>query len=319
MGLPGRRACVICPWAGRVYVRTVERVAGMLPSTAAVPPAVVPPAEPARADRARARRLLHGIRTAPWRRIVAVGVVLALAVALGALVLRPDTPALTRRDVDRAVDQRVGRALEQQQQKPPPASVAYQAVLPSLVQVVTRDGSDGGSVGTGAGVVVNASGAVLTALHVVDGATSVQVQFADGTRARATVASRRDADDIAVLSVDRLPQVVVPAVLGGRAQVGQPVVAVGHPFGLTRTVTSGVVSALDRTVRLDDGGTLDGLIQFDAAVNPGNSGGPLLDESGQVIGIVTGLANPSDQAFFVGVGFAVPIENAAAAAHAPPV
>jgi S1-C subfamily serine protease len=288
----------------------------MLPSTAAEPPGVVPPAESPRADRGRARRLLHGIRTAPWRRLVAVGVVLALAAAVGALVLRPDTPTLTRRDVERAVDQRVGQALEQQQEKPPPASVVYQAVLPSLVQVVTRS-SDGS--GTGAGVVVNASGAVLTALHVVAGAASVQVRFADGTRARATVASRRDADDIAVLSVDRLPQVVVPAVLGGTAQVGQPVVAVGHPFGLTRTVTSGVVSALDRSVRLDDGGTLDGLIQFDAAVNPGNSGGPLLDEAGQVIGIVTGLANPSDQAFFVGVGFAVPIQNAAAAAHAPPV
>ena len=294
----------------------------MLPSTAAEPPTVVPPAEPERAESERAEggraaRLLRGIRARRWRRLAAVAVVLALAATLGALVLRPDTPALTRRDVERAVDQRVGSALEQQQEKPPPASVVYQAVLPSLVQVVTRSGD--GSVGTGAGVVVNASGAVLTALHVVDGATSVQVRFADGTRARASVATRRDADDIAVLTVDRLPDVVVPAVLGGSAQVGQPVVAVGHPFGLTRTVTSGVVSGLDRTVRLDDGGTLDGLIQFDAAVNPGNSGGPLLDEAGRVIGIVTGLANPADQAFFVGVGFAVPIESAAAAAHAPPV
>jgi S1-C subfamily serine protease len=248
-----------------------------------------------------------------------VALVLALATVLGALALRPDAAALTRGDVDRAVDERVGRALEQQQEKPPPASVAYRAVLPSLVQVVTRDGSGDGSMGTGAGVVVNASGAVLTALHVVDGAASVQVRFADGTRAGATVASSRTGDDIAVLTVDRLPGVVVPAVLGAAAQVGQPVVAVGHPFGLTRTVTSGVVSALDRTVRLEDGSALDGLIQFDAAVNPGNSGGPLLNEAGQVIGIVTGLANPADQAFFVGVGFAVPIENAGAAVHAPPL
>lgn len=315
--MPAGTACVICPWARPPAARTVEKVAGLLPSTAADPTGVEPPAEPRRARGGRAGRLLRGIRTARWGRAVAVVVALALAAVLGGLVLRPDAPALTRRDVDRTVDARVGAALEQQQEKPPPASVAYQAVLPSLVQVVTR--SSDGSIGTGAGVVVNATGEVLTALHVVADGSSVEVRFADGTRATATVATRREGDDIAVLSVDRLPSVVVPAVLGGAPQVGQPVVAVGHPFGLTRTVTSGVVSGLDRSVRLDDGGTLDGLIQFDAAVNPGNSGGPLLDEAGRVIGIVTGLANPSDQAFFVGVGFAVPIETAGAAVHAPPV
>ena len=248
-----------------------------------------------------------------------VAVVVALAGALLALQLRPGAPALTQRDVDRAVDERVGKALEEQQNAPPAASVVYQTVLPSLVQVVTRDGTGDGSVGTGAGVVVNASGAILTALHVVDGAASVEVRFADGTRAKAQVTTRRDEDDIAVLGVDRLPDVVVPAVLGGGAQVGQQVIAVGHPFGLTRSVTTGVVSGLDRSVRLDDGGELDGLIQFDAAVNPGNSGGPLLNEAGQVIGIVTGLANPADQSFFVGIGFAVPIQTAGGAAHAPPV
>ena len=94
---------------------------------------------------------------------------------------------------------------------------------------------------------------------------------------------------------------------------------VGHPFGLNRSVSAGVVSGLERSVRLDDGGELDGLIQFDAAVNPGNSGGPLLNEAGQVIGIVTGLANPADQSFFVGIGFAVPIQAAGGAANAPPV
>ena len=248
-----------------------------------------------------------------------VAVVVALAAALLTVQLQDDAPALSRRDVDRAVDERLGKALEEQQNAPPAASVVYQKVLPSLVQVVTRDRSGDGSVGTGAGVVVNASGAILTALHVVDGAAAIEVRFADGTRSPATVTTRRDDDDIAVLGVDRLPEVVVPAVLGGGAQVGQPVVAVGHPFGLTRSVTTGVVSGLERSVRLDDGGELDGLIQFDAAVNPGNSGGPLLNEAGQVVGIVTGLANPADQSFFVGIGFAVPIQTAGGAAHAPPV
>jgi S1-C subfamily serine protease len=230
--------------------------------------------------------------------------VLVVATAVVLLQSRPGTPALTQRDVDRAVDERVSKALEEQQSAPPVASVVYQTVLPSLVQVVTQD----------------ASGApVLTALHVVDGAEGVQVRFSDGTRADAEVRTRRAEDDIAVLAVDQLPEVVVPAVLGGGAQVGQGVIAVGHPFGLSRTLTSGVVSGLDRSVRLDGGGELDGLIQFDAAVNPGNSGGPLLNEAGQVIGIVTGLANPADQAFFVGIGFAVPIQTAGGAVGAPPV
>lgn len=291
-------------------------MAGISPPTAAEVTGAVPPPEPARARRWWRRGIPAG---RPWRWALALAVVAALVASLVAVQLQGAAPALTRRDVDRAVDERVGKALEEQQQAPPQPSVVYQAVLPSLVQVVTRNGSGEGSVGTGAGVVVNASGAILTALHVVDGATMIEVRFADGTRARATVTTRRDDDDIAVLAVDRLPEVVVPAVLGGGAQVGQPVIAVGHPFGLTRTVTTGVVSGLDRSVRTDDGGELDGLIQFDAAVNPGNSGGPLLNEAGQVIGIVTGLANPADQSFFVGIGFAVPIRTAGGAAHAPPV
>ena len=284
--------------------RTLEKVAGILPPRAAGEADAGPPAEPARAGRRR------------WVFLALLVVVVAAAVVL--LQSRPGTPALTQRDVDRAVDERVSKALEEQQSAPPVASVVYQTVLPSLVQVVTQDAS-GASVGTGAGVVVNASGAVLTALHVVDGAEGVQVRFSDGTRADAEVRTRRAEDDIAVLAVDQLPEVVVPAVLGGGAQVGQDVIAVGHPFGLSRTLTSGVVSGLDRSVRLDDGGELDGLIQFDAAVNPGNSGGPLLNEAGQVIGIVTGLANPADQAFFVGIGFAVPIQTAGGAVGAPPV
>jgi S1-C subfamily serine protease len=99
--------------------------------------------------------------------------------------------------------------------------------------------------------------------------------------------------------------------------VGDDVYAVGHPLGLVDSVTAGVVSGLDRTIPVADGSNLTGLIQFDAAINPGNSGGPLLNRAAQVVGIVTALANPSEQPFFVGIGFAVPIATAGGAAGAP--
>ncbi len=237
--------------------------------------------------------------------------VLAL-VAVAALVSRSaDQPPVSARDVNKIAQQRVDKALQDRDQAPADATRAYEAILPSLV-LITADDS------TGAGVVVNADGTVLTALHVVEGAEDIRVAFADGTTALATVTRQRPDNDIAVLAVNYLPDVVVPAVLGGGAQVGDAVFAVGHPLGLTHTLTAGVVSALNRTIRVKGDRSLKDLIQFDAAVNPGNSGGPLLNRSGQVIGIVTGLANPSDQAFFVGIGFAVPISTAGGAAGGPP-
>jgi S1-C subfamily serine protease len=173
-------------------------------------------------------------------------------------------------------------------------------------------------VGTGAGVVVNSDGTVLTALHVVDGAESITISFSDGTNSGADIAGSTRASDIATLRPHRLPDTVVPAVLGGAVQVGAPVFAVGHPLGLTDSLSAGVVSALDRTVTVEGTRKLEHLIQFDAAVNPGNSGGPLLNKAGQVVGIVTGLANPTDQSLFVGIGFAVPIATAGGAAGSPP-
>jgi S1-C subfamily serine protease len=123
--------------------------------------------------------------------------------------------------------------------------------------------------------------------------------------------------DIAVLTPAKLPEVVVPAVLGGGAQIGDEAFAVGHPLGLVGSLSSGVISGLDRSFPLSNGKTLTGMIQFDAAVNPGNSGGPLLNRNGQVIGIVTGLANPAGDDDFIGIGFAVPIGTAGGAAGAP--
>jgi putative serine protease PepD len=191
----------------------------------------------------------------------------------------------------------------------------YQTILPSLVLVVA-DTRDGTSLGTG--VVVNSNGQILTANHVIVGATSIRVTFADSTQAMATVASSSPENDIAVLAPTSLPSVVVPAVLGGGARIGEATYAVGNPLGFTASFSAGVVSGLNRTVTLEQVGTISGMIQFDAAVNPGSSGGPLVNAAGQVIGIVTGLANANDQDVFAGIGFAVPIATAGGGAGAPP-
>jgi putative serine protease PepD len=175
----------------------------------------------------------------------------------------------------------------------------YQRVAPSVVTIRT-----GHELGTG--VIVSDDGAILTAAHVIAGAGSITVTFADGTVAEASVASANTSLDIAVLIPAKLPRVVVPATLGGGADVGASVVAIGNPLGLTDSVSAGVVSGLDRTANSDTG-KRTGLIQFDAAVNPGSSGGPLLDTRGMVIGIVVALADPDGQDAFAGIGFAVPV------------
>jgi len=191
-----------------------------------------------------------------------------------------------------------------------PLSVAevYQTLLPSVVAIQAR--RDGGEGGAGTGVIANAEGAILTALHVVADAEAVEVIFADGTRSAATVAGADPANDIAALAPASLPDVLVPAVIGGGVVVGDDVVAIGNQLGLTNSTTSGVVSGLDRSFNREDADDIRGLIQFDAAVNPGSSGGPLVNTDGQTVGIVVSLANPTDAGTFIGVGFAVPIGTA---------
>jgi S1-C subfamily serine protease len=253
---------------------------------------------------------------------VLVVVVLLAAVALWRSSESGPAP-ITRADVNKAVQSGIARQQQQERDTPPDAATAYRRIIPSLVTVVDSKAAAKAGSGTaredelGAGVVINAQGDILTALHVVAGGGQIQVRFADGTQAVAKVLNRQPASDIAVLGVDRLPSVVVPAVMGGGIQVGDAVFPVGNPLGLQGTLTAGVVSALNRRIRAQGGPTLNGLIQFDAAVNPGNSGGPLLDRDGHVVGIVTGLANPSQQSFFVGIGFAVPIATAGAVAGGP--
>ena len=199
--------------------------------------------------------------------------------------------------------------------QPPAAATAYAKVAPSLV-VIRTTGS--GGTGLGTGFVANVDGTILTAHHVIDGATRVEVTFPDGTKTSADVASEQPEKDLATLTPRRLPEVVVPATLGGSGPIGTPVHAVGNPLGLTFSLSSGVISATGREIRTESV-TLENLIQFDAAVNPGNSGGPLIDDAGRVVGVVTALANPSRQPFFVGIGFAVPITEAGRAIGAAPM
>jgi S1-C subfamily serine protease len=245
----------------------------------------------------------------------------ALVVSGGIYLAIRDTspPPLDRAEVGTIATDVTGKAIEKLESKPPASATVYRQILPSIVEIeANRRSSNGKGASLGAGVIVNRSGAILTALHVVDGAKAVSVSFVDGTRSTASVASTDPANDIAVLQPDRGPEVVVPAVLGGGGQVGDEAYAVGHPLGYVGSLSAGVISGLDRSVEAANGRKLQGLIQFDTAVNPGNSGGPLLNRAGQVIGIVTALANPSRDGYFIGVGFAVPIGTAGGAANAPP-
>jgi S1-C subfamily serine protease len=265
-----------------------------------------PPQEP----RSPRRRRLW-----PW--LVGLAVV-ALVVVGVVLYERPSGPAPpSQADVDKTVSSAIAKAAQDARTAPPDAAQAYQVIQPSLVLIQAQHaGASNADTSTGAGVVINAQGAIMTARHVIAGASSIEVIYADGTKSTATVSTDEPQNDIAVLAADKQPQTIVPAVIGGGARVGDPVFAVGHPLGLVDSLTAGVVSGLDRSVPVP-GGTLNGLIQFDAAVNPGNSGGPLLNRNGQVVGIVTALANPSQQGFFIGIGFAVPIGTAAGGAGGP--
>jgi S1-C subfamily serine protease len=184
-----------------------------------------------------------------------------------------------------------------------PVTDVYGLVQPSVVLITTSKGA------VGSGVVVTDTGTVLTANHVVSGGGTIKITFADGTTSAATVATADRTTDMAMLMPSTLPEVVVPATLGGGVAVGSDVVAIGNPLGLVDSTTSGIVSGIGRTAKTD-AGTFTGLIQFDAAVNPGSSGGPLLDDKGLVVGIVVSIADPGEDDSFAGIGFAVPIAAA---------
>jgi putative serine protease PepD len=197
---------------------------------------------------------------------------------------------------------------------PTPAQI-FQTVAPSVVSIVAVPAGQSHVEDSGTGVIVNADGTILTALHVVKGAGSIRVTYADGTSSAAKVSATDPTTDIATLAPATLPSIVVPAVLGSSTQlaVGDDVIAIGNPLGLTDTTTEGIVSGLGRPAVEPGNVHLAGLIQFDAAVNPGSSGGPLLNGKGETVGIVVALANPTSADTFIGIGFAVPIGSAVAA------
>ena len=253
-------------------------------------------------------------------RLVRPFILATMAVVSGVLLynlLFPAPIVPTHSEIDASIAQAMASATP-----PPPYSAeVYQAILPSLVFIQTRRGNaEDEGVGVGSGVVVNESGDILTALHVVVDATEIEVQFADGSRAAAQIVSAEPENDIAVLHPDQPPGLIVPAILGnpGAMRVGDEAFVIGNPLGLAASLSAGIISGFNRSIPVEDGDQrLEGLIQFDAAVNPGNSGGPLLNRQGHVVGIVTALANPSEQDFFSGIGFAVPIGTAVSAAGGP--
>jgi S1-C subfamily serine protease len=247
----------------------------------------------------------------------AAGVVAALLGLLLYNQLAPAPKPLTLQEVNEAVAESLASAT------PPPAYSArvYQVIQPSLVLIQALGADEDEDSGLGSGVVITEQGDILTSLHVVEKAAEIQLIFADGTRSSAQVTTAQPEIDIAVLRADQPPEFLVPATLGNpnALRVGDEAFAVGNPFGLYGSMSAGVISGFDRSFRVPDSEQrLEGLIQIDSAVNPGNSGGPLLNRSGHVVGIVVGILNPVQEEFFIGIGFAVPITVAGGAAGMPP-
>ena len=284
-------------------------------------PAVAPePPAPERTRRCgRGRQHLGAALRHPgalWAAVLALA--LALGLDLGAW-RRPAPRQLTQKDIDAAVLHAAAT-----QVLPSQATRAAATVAPSVVRVegiIEGKKNKKGQVelgrGIGTGVVIRDNGTILTNLHVVQEAEKITVTFADGTESPAGIVNVQPDNDMAVLRATKLPDDLQAATMRstGDLQAGDEVVAIGFPYGIGPSVSAGVVSGLGRAFRSPEGGqVMRNLIQFDAAANPGNSGGPLITMDGQVVGIVTAILNPTSARTFVGIGFAVPIENAAAGA-----
>lgn len=244
--------------------------------------------------------------------LVSAGVIAALAAMLVYILLAPPAQHLTQDDINNAV----AYTLQHTPPAPDPGTIAFQTILPSVVRVrqLPADPTSEDELGVGTGVVITDSGTIITNYHVIAGAPRIGVIFADGTKSDADVVSAEPDKDLAVLKPRVIPDDLVPATIRSSAGLrpGDRVFAVGNPFGIGPSVSSGIVSGLNRTYESPQGKTeLTNLIQFDAAANPGNSGGPLVTEDGEVVGLVTAILNPTSERVFIGIGFAVPIESAA--------
>jgi len=303
---------------------------------AAIP---IPPAQPAQTGNRRLSRL-RTVMASHSNRLLWLAVVVLAALLTANLWHQPE-PArrLTQKELDAAVLHTLIT-----QPLPSRAADAAGAIAPSVVRVIgygKREGKDDtkaqrkaqqGSAqtdaapkdeerGIGTGVVIVDDGTILTNLHVVLGAERIKVTFFDGTDSEAIITGAQPENDLAVLKASTLPDDLQAAPLRstGGLRPGDEVVAIGFPFGIGPSVSKGVISGLRRTFESPEGKRdIANLIQFDAAANPGNSGGPLVTMEGEVVGIVTAILNPTDARTFVGIGFAVPIENAAAAVGSSP-
>ena len=258
---------------------------------------------------------------APWYRRPAALVLAGLALLAAGWLMAPNPGGLSEHDVDAAIE----KAFEERAQ--PTTTDAYEVIHPSVVRVRGLPEPGAGELegfvadeSVGSGVVIVEDGTILTNLHVVQGAQRLSVTFFDGSESEAVIVGARPEHDLAVIRARTLPDDLAPATMRSTADLapGDTVVAVGFPFGIGPSASAGVVSGLKREYISLSGSKLSNLIQFDAAVNPGNSGGPLVTADGEVVGIVTGLLNPTEERVFIGIGFAVPIENAAGAAGLSP-
>ncbi|HUX12942.1 MAG TPA: trypsin-like peptidase domain-containing protein [Spirochaetia bacterium] len=301
----------------------------------------LPPAAATVVDRQNRKKPLAAFYRSHERPILIVaGVVAALFAVSAYSLIVPGPHNYSQSDIDKAVRY----TLENMPPALSPAAIAYHAIQPSVVRIqqmtARRPGqtsADPGSrpselpaggnpatspaapedeIAVGTGVVVTDTGTILTNYHVVAGAPRLVVTFADGTEADADVVSVDAEKDLAVVQPRIIPDDLKPATLRSPAGLnpGDRVFAVGFPFGIGPSLSAGVISGLGRTYLSADGKHhLGNLIQFDAAVNPGNSGGPLVTEAGEVVGLVTSILNPTEQRVFIGIGFAVPIDTAAGA------
>jgi serine protease DegQ len=314
---------------------------------AAGPDLVTPaqaPVEPTLRHRGRARWARFQGR---HERKVLVAISVAMTLALVGLYefLRPPAQNLTQGQLAEAVD----LALEERPRPPSTASLAYAAIIPSVVRVNGYDPAAGPpAVGPdadrpppaepppeegieedfherytaiGTGVVIDEDGTILTNLHVASATPALRVVFWDGTESEAVIIGARPDLDLAIIRPTLIPDDLQPATLASSASLrpGDEVVAVGFPFGIGPSASAGVVSGLLRALEQDGRAAMSNLIQFDAAANPGNSGGPLVNADGEVVGIVTAILNPSGLRTFAGIGFAAPIEEAAGAAGESPL
>ncbi len=296
-----------------LYSRSAPRPGPATPAAACEPgsAATEPTLLPARTGWPRAAAFMASPRGL-W---IAIGVLSFLLLLTVAQTLRPGARALTQEDIDAAVLNTLEKT-----PLPSPAARAAAVIRPSVVRVTGyrtgKPGEEAVEHGVGTGVVIVDKGVILTNLHVVQAADTIKVLFADGLESTASITGAQPENDLAVLQAHKIPDDLIPATMRSTHDLlpGDQVVAVGFPFGIGPSYSAGVISGLQREFRSPEGKQkLTNLIQFDAAANPGNSGGPLVTMDGAVVGIVTAILNPTPARTFLGIAFAVPIESAASA------